>query len=737
MTAWSRVSRDDLIAWADSDGARELPELVRRLVRETGAGIQAIDMPGGSGVALGGHDGLVRAANGTAFIPDGVSVWELSVKKGAPAKADEDYAKRVDVPEGSPTEQATYIQLICRPWTKARQWARDRNADRTWRQVRAYNVDALTTWLEQAPATLLWFLELRGRSPVGVTSASAWWERWSSATEPALTSDVVLSRSRAGIDGLHAALHRPGVTTISGPMGADELTACTVAAAVEADDLVARTLVVDDSATWRRLLADPGPMVLIAGDSSFAQHVDATTEHTVFIAVPHSEEGDVVLDLIDGDAVANALRAEGESSPYELGALARRSLVAYRRRLAKRRLVQPAWAAAPPSRAVRAAVLVLGWDDRSEADRAVISDLAGIPYGEAREQLLELTHGDDPLLALTSSNWHLVSPLDAWLLLGRHLLVDDLTAFVDQATQVLGERDPALSMPSSDRWRANLDGKVRAYSHALRHGVATALALLGAYGDSVTIGTGLHGEVWAARTIRSLLDAANADPPGELWASMADVFPLLIEAAPRDVLDAMRIGTTGPDPVLSTIFQDVRDPHSLFEHSSPHTWFLWALERAAWSGQYLADTSELLARLVALDPGGRLSNRPQTSLEGIYFGLRPGTAADLTARLIVIDRLRARWPEAAWSLLISLLPTPYAFHLPTDAPEFRDWKPHEQPVLVAEYRQLIEAVLARLLDDVGTDISRWDDLLGALQNLPPNLQTRGWRPVLGVNRRRA
>lgn len=723
MSAWSRISRDDLITWANSDGAKELPELVRRLVYETGDGIDAIDMPGGSGIALGGYDGFVRATNGTAFIPHGVSVWELSVRKGAPAKADEDYAKRVEVPDGSPTAQATYIQLICRPWAKAQAWAKDRASDGRWREVRAYDVDVLTTWLEQAPATRLWFLELRGRSPTGVTPASTWWARWSGETEPALAADVVLARSKAGLDGLHAALRRPGVTTISGPMGADELTACTVAAAVGADDdLLSRTLIVHDQATWSRLLADPAPMVLIAGDGSFAKLVDPTTHHTVVIPVPHSAEGDVELDLIDGDVVANALRAADHSLPNELGALARRSLVALRRRLAKQHVVRPTWATAPPSRAVRAATLLVSWDDRSEADRAVLSVLAGMPYEEARERLLALTHGDDPLLALTGSYWHVVSPLDAWLLLGRYLLVDDLTVFVGQATGVLGERDPSLSMPPGDRWRANLDGKVRAYSGAVRKGVVTTLALLGAYGETVGIGSGVHGEVWAARAIRPQLDAANADVAGELWASMADVLPLLIEASPRDVLDAMRKGTTGLNPVLSTIFQDDPDQQSLFGPSSPHTWFLWALERAAWSGEHLAATSELLARLAVLDPGGRLSKRPQASLESIYCGWHPDTAADPAARLVVIDRLRERWPETAWSLLISLLPVSHGIHHPTNDPEFRDWKPHQRAVLLSEYRHLIDAVVGRLLEDVGADVARWNDLLGAHQNLPPDLR---------------
>lgn len=245
-------------------------------------------MPGGTGVALGGHDGFVQAARATAFVPAGASVWELSVNQRAASKADDDYKKRKDVPDGSPTHEATYIQLICRPWSKARQWARAHATDGRWQDVRAYNVDRLTTWLEQAPATRLWFLELRGRSPVGVTMAGAWWARWSGETNPALQPNTLLARQPGCAESLMELLRTPGISTVTGPVGADEIKACVVAAAVSADDdLITRTVIVGDLSSWRRMVMEQRPMVLIPSDASFARETDATTHHTVVVPVAH------------------------------------------------------------------------------------------------------------------------------------------------------------------------------------------------------------------------------------------------------------------------------------------------------------------------------------------------------------------------------------------------------------------------------------------------------------------
>jgi hypothetical protein len=149
MAGWNTVTREDLLTWANSDGAPgQLPELVRRLVHETaGDRVQAFDFPGGSGVTTGGFDGFVRASVGTPFVPAGPSVWELSVRKDAATKADQDIAKRNSVP-GSPIDQTTYIQVIARPWIKAAAWALGWTTKAPWGRIEGYNVDRLTEWIE-------------------------------------------------------------------------------------------------------------------------------------------------------------------------------------------------------------------------------------------------------------------------------------------------------------------------------------------------------------------------------------------------------------------------------------------------------------------------------------------------------------------------------------------------------------------------------------------------------------
>jgi hypothetical protein len=95
MTSWPPITRDDLKTAASLEGFDTVfPILIRRLIKETADRLTRLDMPGGSGTASGGFDGVVIATGDTAFVPSGTSVWELSIERSAQKKADYDYSQR-------------------------------------------------------------------------------------------------------------------------------------------------------------------------------------------------------------------------------------------------------------------------------------------------------------------------------------------------------------------------------------------------------------------------------------------------------------------------------------------------------------------------------------------------------------------------------------------------------------------------------------------------------------------
>src|SRR5260370_20485329 len=168
-------------------------------------------------------------------------------------------------------------------------------------------------------------------------------------------------------------------------------------------------------------------------------------------------------------------------------------------------------------------------------------------------------------------------------------------------------------------------GKSRPHSANLREGLANTVALMAALAGEVLLDGTATGQDHATGIVAHLLWQANEDPSGQLWASLSDILPLLAEAAPDVFLNAVDTASTGADPIIRKLFMD--SSQSMFAARSAHTYLLFALERLAWSPDYLGGAALPLARLVRLHPGCRLANRPGTTRPRIFVLWDPQNAA--------------------------------------------------------------------------------------------------------------
>ena len=720
------VDQTELTRWADSLGARsDLPRLIRRLILETGRGVVQLGFPGGEGIAAGSWDGTARATEATAFIPAGLSLWELSVEKSVKKKADKDYAKRLTTPDGSPTGDCTYVAVSLRRFKDRPEWAREKTSLGRWREVRALGIDDIETWLDSAPVTHAWLSELLGFHPHGLQTAETWWPSWSGLTKPPFPAAAVLAGRERESDALRSELAQPGrIITVEGASQDDVLAFVSAVGVIDAQTdgglLLARTALIDKVEAWRRLRDQRGPLLLVPRTEEVIADCGTGSTHHVIVPVVGTDSADITLPPIDSQKAKEALEAAGleERQADETGKLARLSLLAARRRIAiKPELHRPKWATTPVPRLIRRVLLAGRWDERSAADVSVISSILGSPYDSLLDELAAFSSEHDPLLVRLGTSVGLVSPIDAWLLLRGQLRKEDLDLFQASVLTVFGESDPALELPPDDRWQASVLDKVRAYSGDLRQGLATTLTLLGSHGDTVVAGSGLTGKDWATWTVRRILEAANKDETCSLWASLRDVLTLLAEAAPSTFLDAVRSGLHGERPLLQRMFTDNKRDNTSFP-DSPHSSLLWALETCAWSPEDFGQVVDLLARLAEVDPGGCFANRPAASLGSIFCPWYPQNSVSSKRRLAALDRLRERHESVAWRLMLSMLPDSHDVADDMAAPRFRDWRPKEIYVNEREYWTLVEEVCRRLLEDVGTDSARWISIIDELPKLP-------------------
>lgn len=719
---WMRVSRDVLLQWAGGPEAKhQLPLLVRRLVRETGSGVVTAHFLAGSAVTTGGWDGTVEAAGESPFVPAGRSGWELSVEQGAQGKAETDFEARIQsVPEGE-RHDMTFIELICRQWTKAPAFESDARARGAFRDVRAYNVDHLEEWLEHAPATSVFFWELVGRPLDGVSTITDHWRQWLESARPVLDSPVVLAGRASVADDIRSYANAgPGITTVGGNVRLDEILAFfgAVWAASGDDSSLGELLVVSDDATGRRIMQATSPLVLLATSPELLKNLPPASPNRVFVAVPGGTRVDVSLPPVEQRGVSEYLRQQGIEFYLagELGSLARRSLLALRRRLAVQpELYRPAWAQSPVPMVLRRSLLVGVWHRGIAADRDALERLVGEEYTWVEEALRAYADVGDPFVSLVDERWHVVSPVDAWLLVGTDVSDDDLAAFSDLAVSVLTDVDPLASLPPEQRWRASIEGVQPSYSSHLRTGVARSLAILGSLDLPLLLGQNTAPSSVARATVRRALEAASEDDSFRVWRVVASELPLLVEAAPSEVIEALESGIASAPELMRQMFTD--EEAGVFGASSSHTEFLWALERLAWSVDYFADAVDLLAELHNLDPGGRLLNRPAESVKSILFPGHPQTSADFDQRMSALMRLRDRHPQLAWEVMLSMLPNQRATQLVHHGPEYRDWKTSEPVVTNVDYWRVVDEVSAALIGDAGDDIDRWVKLIEEVDSI--------------------
>jgi transcriptional regulator with XRE-family HTH domain len=126
------VDATDLAQWAERRaGQGSMPELLTRLIRAaTGAAAQ-INFPSDESVQFPGWDGTCEIPSVTVQIPSGSSAWEIGTQRTKIAeKADDDYAKRTTEPLGLIPREATFVFVTPRRWTKKRQWAAAKRAEK-------------------------------------------------------------------------------------------------------------------------------------------------------------------------------------------------------------------------------------------------------------------------------------------------------------------------------------------------------------------------------------------------------------------------------------------------------------------------------------------------------------------------------------------------------------------------------------------------------------------------------
>lgn len=742
-----KITAAQIHEWASKgDEARSrLPVLLRRLIRSTGDELRHVDFPGFGEAQRHGWDGHVEAGRATPWIPGGKSGWELSTRQDHSVKANEDFfGPRSKLPEDVRAE-TTFVFVSSRKWPGKADWEEARKAEGRWKDVRAFDASDLEQWLEDSIEGQVWLAEELGLPSLRdcMTLDSAWRE-WSEASEPPMTSDLLapaVEEHRARI--VSWLKSDPGDMPLYVAADSKEealaFLACMFRDEGVPADFSDRVVVVNSAQTIRTLAPSTSRFVPIVAGKEAERELASRYRRRHCIVVRQKNavdrEPDASLGLVRHETFRDGLMAMGLGHD-EIDRLARvsgRSLTVLRRRLSRLDAIREPWWAekAKVARQLVPLTLIGAWNAESRADREVLEALADRPIDRIEEHVAALLGSDDSPVWSVGQHRGVVSKFDGLFAIGRYMTSADLRRFLAVAERVLAETDPALELPREQRWTANLHGKVRNHSKALRIGVGETLVLLSVHGNDLfrhRLGIGVEGEV--AALVRRLLRSNGGEAPltGEVLESYDQDLPMLAEAAPDEFLGALEDDLDLPE---SAVRELLKPAEATIFNRPAGVGLLWALECLAWNPMHLARVVLALAGLSTPVPDSPALNRPVGSLERIFRSWMPQTAATLEQRVQALRLLCGRVPEVGWHVCMEQLARGPRDPSGNRRPRWRgDAAGAGQRVSAGESREFILGALDQVLDwPNGYDASRLSALVESLRVMPEAERDQVWSLV--------
>ncbi|AXV37991.1 MAG: hypothetical protein CIT01_07155 [Methanobacterium sp. BRmetb2] len=726
------IDSTDLKNWAKRRECHGyLPLLMRRLIRATAKNISHIFFPAGDSVSSPGWDGFLEVSEGTEFIPEGVSVWEMGCNRDVKVKADNDYEKRKENISGINPSETTYIFVSPRAWTKNKKWCEEKKADGFWKDVKAYNAATLEEWIEQAPAVGIWLGQLIGKYPEGVKALVDWWDEWNKSTSPPLTTELVLAGRDKQVKKLHKELESSSSQITVQSATIDESIAF-LAAVInslpeeEREYYLSRSIVINDSEAFEHVSITIRSELLLVPEFKEIKGFALATQkgHGVYIPVGSDNtvaNPNIVLPRLGRDAFISALEEMGLSNEnsQKYARNTGRSLTVLRRQLMGY-TNQPEWAKSDSASDIIPALLVGCWVESNNADKEIIGKIAGESYKTYSQKLYSWRNQQDSPILKIGEFWRLVSAMDAFFALAPFITQINLEHFKDIVLTVFRSLDPALELEPEERWMATVHGKVPLYSNHIRNGIIQVLILIGVFGDDAKVSLSTSAQTWVDSIIRELLQDAECN----LWMSLDDVLPLIAEASPKSFMDAVDFSLYGDEKPIMCLFEETQ---GIMGPSANHSSLIWALEHLSWSPELLPRVALILGKLAKYDPDSesRVINRPKNSLRDIFLLWNFQTYASFEKRLEVLDLLIDKYPEVGWNLLVDLMPKDHDTVYVKSQTIWRQFSETPKPeVTMAEYYANTIEIINRLLSYVGSNGQRWVNVMDNFASLPVDERNR-------------
>lgn len=679
------INSSDLVQWSISnskDAEQNISLLIRFLIREKVSEIESMRFPAGDATRYSGWDGILEfSSSGNSqyeFIPNGTSFWEFGTGTDYWKKANKDYKDRVNKNKGYNLKNSTFVFVTTRIWEDDSQtntrnkksktdWIRKKLSDNIFKNVIALDARDLEEWIQLCPNAGLWLANHIGKfPPSGIESLIDFWDRWSFNPVHILPPKLLCAGRSKNVSNIIKWLKEPCSAYTLKALTREEAVAFLFAALNtlpenEKNYFLERSIIVKDIETFIRVSKIHSNHILINffDNPSAADYATLKNNHVLIPITPdnlvntHSDELKTlgVYQLIEQLEEMGIKYEEASQLSKDSG-----KSISILRSLLKFKQQEPEWLNTSYTQILLTALLIGKWNNENQNDKAIISFLSCLPYEEFVNKIIDLNNFEDPPTYIIGNQFGIRSQYYLWSVLAGKINKELLTRFFEVVNKVLFEIDPEYYLDEDDRYRAQFLGVKRTYSNSLRKGLLNSLILLSIFGE-------LTQNKLIATEVDNFINLLLNDASEERWFSVADILPELAEASPHILLKNLEDALKSEASNIKVLFREGKDK---FTARCNHSGLFWALEALAWDEEYLLRATFILVKLISLKKDdSSYSNNAEGSLRNIYLSWHPNTTATIDKRIEVIDALIEQDRDAAFELLLKLMPVNHDIAHPT------------------------------------------------------------------------
>lgn len=148
---------EDIEAWATAHPRRAqeiLPELIIKLIL-CSSQITDYNFPIEKGIQFPGYDGILVSKEGTAYFPEGKSVWEFGTNEDDLTKFRSDFEKRSEDPLGEKPDETAFVFASIKIWNhriSIGELIHESKEKHPWKEIRILDGSKIALWLQSCPA---------------------------------------------------------------------------------------------------------------------------------------------------------------------------------------------------------------------------------------------------------------------------------------------------------------------------------------------------------------------------------------------------------------------------------------------------------------------------------------------------------------------------------------------------------------------------------------------------------